>query len=301
MDASGEEQREERRISREEWAARMQAADVPKELLKNLVMDYFVKRGFTKAAKAFQRESFTEPVKYGPEDEDKPIPVDLAELEPKSKVNQAVQDGEILKAIEVVNQLDPKILRDRPALNFKLHRERLLELVLADKVEEAINFAKDVLVPLGDGNPELIHTMEEVMALLLFTDRKQAEESVWGKSLGLDDEGQRRDNIAHEINSAIMNHQEGLEPDDFDPRVTEPKLHMKMKELLIKQRKLSEKGVKFPKVQGGEIGLLKAQNLLYDSDPEEEWPPEPYKPPEREGDDEMETEEPEEEPTPAPE
>ena len=86
-----------------------------------------MKRGFTKAAKAFQRESFTEPVKYGPEDEDKPIPVDLAELEPKSKVNQAVQDGEILKAIEVVNQLDPKILRDRPALNFKLHRERLLE------------------------------------------------------------------------------------------------------------------------------------------------------------------------------
>ena len=72
-------------------------------------------------------------------------------------------------------------------------------------------------MPLGDGNPELIHTMEEVMALLLFTDRKQAEESVWGKSLGLDDEGQRRDNIAHEINSAIMNHQEGLEPDDFDP------------------------------------------------------------------------------------
>lgn len=115
----------EKHIDLEEWFDKLRAAKVDKQEMNMLVMDYFIKEGYADAAAAFHEESLTEPVSIGHEVK----PVDLATLKARTAVRNAVDEGDVLKAIERVNELDPNILTERPKLSFKLQQERLIELI----------------------------------------------------------------------------------------------------------------------------------------------------------------------------
>eukprot|EP00854_Cymbomonas_tetramitiformis_P001273 gene1273-1858_t len=67
-------------------------------------------------------------------------------------IRKAVQSGQVEDAIEKVNDLNPEILEDRAQLFFHLQQQRLIELIRAGNVEEALEFAQEYLAPRGEEN-----------------------------------------------------------------------------------------------------------------------------------------------------
>ncbi len=61
-----------------------------------------------------------------------------------------------------------KILDTNPFLFFRLQQQRLIELIRAGKVTEALTFAAEELAPRGEEHPTLLPELERTMALLLF-------------------------------------------------------------------------------------------------------------------------------------
>ena len=112
-------------IDKDEWFDKLRAAKVDKQDMNMLMMDYFIKEGFADAAAAFKEESLTEPVTLG----NTITPVDLSTLASRTAVRDAVQKGDMLKALDKINELDPGILEERPKLSFRLLQERLIELI----------------------------------------------------------------------------------------------------------------------------------------------------------------------------
>ena len=89
---------------------------------------------------------------------------------PLPQIRSAVQDGDVAGAIERVNDMDPELLDLRPGLVFRLHLQRLIELIRARRLEDALELAQTELAHRGQGNPEFLAEMEQVMALLAFAD-----------------------------------------------------------------------------------------------------------------------------------
>lgn len=129
------------------------------------------------------------------------------------------------------------------------------------KVEEALVFSQEQLAPKGEANPEFLEGLEQALALLAFPDPAAAVASPIGAKLGLGDDGKRLRDTANELNAAILSRQSGLSPDKVDPKATEPALQLLLKELLWRQKKLSEKGVTFPKVPADD--MLRSSTLVH--------------------------------------
>eukprot|EP00126_Sphaerothecum_destruens_P009410 Sdes_comp20502_c0_seq1m14973 len=78
--------------------------------------------------------------------------LDLASIEERMKIREAVQHGNISRAIELVNDLNPEILDMNPQLYFHLQQQTLIELIRENRIEEALNFAQEELAPRGEEN-----------------------------------------------------------------------------------------------------------------------------------------------------
>jgi hypothetical protein len=61
-----------------------------------------------------------------------------------------------------------QILDNNPALYFQLQQQRLIELIRAKKVDEALMFAQEELAPRGEEHPEFLSDLEETMTLLAY-------------------------------------------------------------------------------------------------------------------------------------
>ena len=55
----------------------------------------------------------------------------------------------------------PKILEEQPELFFHLQQQRLIELVRAGEVEQALEFAQEHLAPCGEENPAFLEELGE--------------------------------------------------------------------------------------------------------------------------------------------
>eukprot|EP00126_Sphaerothecum_destruens_P009420 Sdes_comp20502_c0_seq6m14983 len=108
--------------------------------LNKLVMNYLVIEGYKDAAEKFMKESGEAPS------------LDLASIEERMKIREAVQHGNISRAIELVNDLNPEILDMNPQLYFHLQQQTLIELIRENRIEEALNFAQEELAPRGEEN-----------------------------------------------------------------------------------------------------------------------------------------------------
>ncbi|KAI9331437.1 CTLH/CRA C-terminal to lish motif domain-containing protein [Zopfochytrium polystomum] len=225
-------------ILREEWEKRLADVKVSKRDLNSLIMNYLVIEGFKDAAEKFAVESGIQPA------------VDVRTIEDRMNIRNAVQQGKIEEAIEKVNDMDPEILDTNPKLFFHLQQQRLIELIRAGRISEALQFAQEELAPRGEENvrlhserelgpddfslpqPEFLEELERTMALLAFEDHSK---SPVGDLL---DYGQRQ-KTASELNAAILTSlcQE-----------RDPKLPSLLKMLVWAQDQLEEK-MSFPKIK----------------------------------------------------
>ncbi|KAL0222068.1 hypothetical protein RCL1_001922 [Eukaryota sp. TZLM3-RCL] len=174
------------------WLQRLNEIDVSQKQLDELVMDYLVVEGYKDAAEAFAEESGVDPG------------VNLSTMEQRMAVRASIVDGNIDAAKDAINNIDVEILEKDKKLLFSLQIQRLIELIRAGLIDDAISYAQSsIAVHQGDEDyafEEFLPTLEEVMALLLFPDPAQSPLAK------LVDVSQRL-TIASNVNSAILSAQ----------------------------------------------------------------------------------------------
>lgn len=147
-----------KRITFVEWQQILGEAVISKGDMNKLIMNFLIKNtdDFVEAAKKFMMESGTEP------------DLDFGEASDRVFAHKAVKDGNVLEAIQKVNDMNPEILTTNPKLFFHLQQQRFIELVHEGNVEEALELSNKELAPRGQENPELLEELERTLSLLVF-------------------------------------------------------------------------------------------------------------------------------------
>eukprot|EP00123_Amoebidium_parasiticum_P011936 comp21000_c0_seq1/m.28167 comp21000_c0_seq1/g.28167 ORF comp21000_c0_seq1/g.28167 comp21000_c0_seq1/m.28167 type:complete len:237 (-) comp21000_c0_seq1:167-877(-) len=206
-------------IALKDWQKRLAAADIKKSDLNRLVMNYLVIEGYKDAAERFMQEAGLDAER------------DLGSIEDRMQIRHAVQNGEVERAIELVNDLNPEILDTNPQLYFHLQQQRLIELIRDNRITEALDFAREELAPRGEENSGFLEELERTMALLAFEDQSASPMAY------LLDPAQRQ-KTASELNAAILASQ---------CQEKDPKLPLLIKMLRWSQEQLRDK-VDYPTI-----------------------------------------------------
>ncbi|EMS66307.1 hypothetical protein TRIUR3_11439 [Triticum urartu] len=93
-----------------------------------------------------------------------------------------------------------QILDTNPELYFHLQQQKLIELIRAGKINEALEFAQEELAPRGEENQTFLEEIEKTVALLVFEDVKNCP---YGELLDVS----QRLKTASEVNAAILTSQ----------------------------------------------------------------------------------------------
>jgi hypothetical protein len=210
-------------LSNECWDTRVKRMRkaVSSSFLNRIVMNYLVGEGYKDAAEHFQSESGTDPA------------VDLQTVEGRLTIRSAIIDGSTMKAIEMVQELDPTLFDRNPSLHFELRRQHLLDLVREEKAEEALDYASLELAPLVQADGSLRESLEEALLLLVLPNAKHST------SMGM----AQRHQTAGRLNAAIMAGQcvQGYK---------EPRLQTMLRWLVWTQRLLREHSPDVPILSG---------------------------------------------------
>jgi hypothetical protein len=209
-------------ITKEEWEKKLSEVKIRKEDMNKLVMNFLVTEGYVEAAEKFQLESGTQP------------DIDLNTITDRMAVRKAVQCGHVEDAIEKVNDLNPEILDTNPQLFFHLQQQRLIELIRAGKIEEALEFAQEELAPRGEENHAFLEELERTVALLAFDDAASCPVKEVKELL----DNAQRQKTASELNAAILTSQS---------HEKDPKLPSLLKMLIWAQNQLDEKA-SYPRI-----------------------------------------------------
>lgn len=216
-------------ITLEEWRQRLENVHIQRADMNRLIMNYLVTEGFKEAAEKFQIESGIKPS------------MDLGNLDERIKIRDAIQNGRILEAIAMVNNLHPELLDNDRYLFFHLQQQHMIELIRERNTEEALKFAQEQLSERGEENQDILVELERTLALLAF---EEPEQSPFGDLL----HPSHRQKVASELNAAILK----MENQDS----TTPKLANLLKLLMWAQDELDKKKIKYPKINDLARGLI---------------------------------------------
>ena len=205
---------------RAQWIARIENHPVMQADMNRLVMDYFIKGGFTEAAENFQVEAGL-------------APIELNALNDRVLIREEVQSGRIESATNMVNQLHSGLLDTDSYLSFHMQQLQLIELIRDGKVAEALTFAQNKLSKIGEKMPEVLNELESTLALLAF---EKPEDSPFADLL----EQPHRQKIASELNAAILKYEHGSD--------SEPKIIFLIKLIAWAQSKLNKAKVILPRI-----------------------------------------------------
>lgn len=115
-----------------------------------------ISEGFKEAAEKFQQESGVKPS------------VELDSMDDRIRIRDAIQNGRIEEAKNLVNQLHPELLDNDRYLHFHLQQLHLIELIRAGRIEEALQFAQEQLSEAGESDENILSELERTLALLAF-------------------------------------------------------------------------------------------------------------------------------------
>jgi len=160
-----------------------------------VIMDYLINEGYPSAAKKFAMEANIQP------------PIEEESILPRVEIRNAIHAGDMEKAINKINDLNPSILDLDPSLHFALLRLQLIELIRkcmttpdAD-ISPALTFATSQLAPRAPTNPEFLEDLERTMALLIFPPENLAPPLAALLDPAL------RQTVANRVNEAILGSQ----------------------------------------------------------------------------------------------
>ncbi|OOQ82556.1 Glucose-induced degradation protein 8 like protein [Penicillium brasilianum] len=160
-----------------------------------LVMDYLITNGYPAAASKFAVEANIQ------------LRTDLESIQERVEIRTFIHSGNIRAAIEKINELNPQILDENPALHFALLRLQLVELIRNctstpdGDISPALEFATTQLAPRAPTNPQFLEDLERTLALLIFP-----SDNLSPSLASLLDPSLRKD-IAQRVNEAILQNQ----------------------------------------------------------------------------------------------
>lgn len=201
-------------ITLADWEQNLSEAVISKGDMNKLIMNFLITNtdDFVEAAKKFMMESGTEP------------DLDFGEASDQVFAQKAVQDGNVLEAIQKVNDMNPEILKTNPKLFFHLQQQRVIELIREGNLEEALEISNKELAPSGEENRE---ELERTLLLLAFDNPSDCPvQDLYSLS--------HRKKTATELNAAFLKSRR-LEND--------PKLVHVLKLLVWAQNKLFERAI----------------------------------------------------------
>jgi len=148
-------------------------------------MDFLATEGYHGAVEAFARESGAA------------RPRADGRVESRSAIREALQAGDVDRAVALLNDLSPGLLDGDARLAFRLQQQRVIEMIRAGDTERALEYAQEYLAPAAEGNAQLLAELEQTVALLAFDDQAASPLG------GLLDVGQRQ-KTAGELNAALL-------------------------------------------------------------------------------------------------
>ncbi|CAN8003905.1 unnamed protein product [Ixodes hexagonus] len=190
---SGDKQPQADEPSREEWLQRLEGVHIQRADMNRLIMNYLVTEGFKEAAEKFKLESGVT------------SPVDLDSLDERIRIRDCIQQGRVLEAVALLNDIRPELLDNDRYLLFHLQQQHLIELIREGRTEEALAYAQDHLSERGEENPQVLSELERTLALLAF---EEPQTSPFGDLL----HPSHRQKVASEVNAALLEDQHSPRP-----------------------------------------------------------------------------------------
>lgn len=68
------------------------------------------------------------------------------------KIRNLIISGKIDEAINDINDINSEILENNPSIHFELQKQKLIEIIKQNKIEEALYFAQNKLFPITQNN-----------------------------------------------------------------------------------------------------------------------------------------------------
>jgi hypothetical protein len=63
-----------------------------------------------------------------------------------------IMSGKIDEAIDEINDINSEILENNPSIHFELQKQKLIEIIKKNRIEEALTFAQNKLFPITQNN-----------------------------------------------------------------------------------------------------------------------------------------------------
>ena len=123
-------------ISNEKWMKELNSQKISKDKMNQIIANYLFLQGYCLPLKQFISET---KIKF---DFDEKL------LNKRFLIRQLITSNQIEKAINEINSIDKKILSENKIIYFVLLRQRLLNYIKDNKLQEALFFAKESLLPL---------------------------------------------------------------------------------------------------------------------------------------------------------
>ena len=177
-------------ISNEKWQKELNVQKMNKDKMNKIIANYLFIQGYCQPLKKFISEA--------------KIQFDFDEklLNQRFLIRQLITTNQIEKAIQEINSIDKNILIENKVINFVLQRQILFNYIKENKLQEALNFAKDNLLPLSEGDEFLYKELEKAMGVLAYENINDSPE----KELITD---KFLEKVASKINLVILNYLSG--------------------------------------------------------------------------------------------
>ncbi|CAF4441218.1 unnamed protein product, partial [Adineta steineri] len=94
--------------------------------------------------------------------------IDLTSVDERLKIREAIENGKIQEAIDIINKKAPELLDQNRQLAFHLKQQHLIELIRLNLIDEALSYAQIHLAEFAEDEILMRQELEKTMALLVF-------------------------------------------------------------------------------------------------------------------------------------
>jgi len=208
-------------ITNDKWFKELNSRKINKEHMNKIIANYLFIQGYSIPLKKFISEA---QIKF---DFDEKL------LNKRYKIRELITKNKIEEAINEINSLDVNILKENKIIHFVLQRQRLINYIQDNNLSECISFAKNVLLPMVEGDDFLFKELEKTMGLMVYENLNDAPE----KELISD---KFLEKISSKVNLVILNFLSGDKTVHFN-------LEILIKLMMLMQNELKNE-IDFPQI-----------------------------------------------------
>jgi hypothetical protein len=140
-------------ISFEKWNEEMNKLRISRQDMNKLVLNYLIIEGHKDAVEKFIKETGIK----GKEVDDLLAEYDSDLLNKRLNIRSLIMGGQIDEAINEINDINSEILENNPSIHFELQKQKLIEIIKQNRIEEALTFAQNKLFPITQNNVSMLY------------------------------------------------------------------------------------------------------------------------------------------------